>query len=92
MDVRGYAICTPRGPEPSLATEPFLNLKSGYVLRSVEQLPRQGTRTPWRLNQNYFRDIRLLKRGPVDDEMEFSRLPSGPHAQHARARVGTIAA
>src|SRR4051794_31595437 len=74
MDERGYAVCTPQGPDPSLATEPFLDLTSGYVLRSIAQFPKQGAEAPWRLHQNWFRDIRALGRGPVDDSIEFSRL------------------
>jgi monooxygenase len=73
MDAHGYAAATPRAPDPSLPTEPFIGLNSGYVLRSLDQLPKQGARRPWRLHQNYAADIRLLKHGPVDDEMDFSR-------------------
>jgi monooxygenase len=73
MDAHGYEVCTPKPPGPSLPTEPFIDFNSGYVLRSIHMLPRQGASQPWRLNQNWFRDVRLLKRGPVDDSMEFSR-------------------
>ncbi len=76
MDAHGYEIATPREPGPSLAREPFIDLKSGYVLRSLDQLPMQGTRQPWRLHQNYARDIRLFKHGPIDDEIDFSRGPA----------------
>jgi monooxygenase len=79
MDRLGYAVCTPQGPDPSVPTEPFLNLRSGYVLRSIDQLPKQGATLPWRLHQNYLRDVRLLKRGPVDDEMAFAPAPGGRH-------------
>jgi len=72
MDEHGHAVCTPRPPDPSLPTEPFIDFNSGYVLRSIDALPRQGATSPWRLHQNYFRDVRLLKRGPVDDAMEFA--------------------
>ncbi len=51
---------------------PVIDLKSGYVLRAIEELPKQGERAPWRLHQNYVKDVRLLKRGPLDDAMEFS--------------------
>jgi hypothetical protein len=78
MDRHGYASCTPQAPDPGLPTEPFIDLKSGYVLRSIEQLPKQGPSPPWRLHQNYFRDVRLLKRGPVDDSMTFARAGSRP--------------
>jgi monooxygenase len=73
MDAHGYRVAVPRDPGPSVPRESFIDLKSGYVLRSIDQLPKQGTRHPWRLHQNYAADIRLLKHGPVDDEMEFSR-------------------
>ncbi len=68
MDEHGYASCTPRGPDPSLPTEPFIDLVSGYVLRSIDQLPKQGMTTPWRLHQNYARDIVMLRHGPIEDE------------------------
>jgi monooxygenase len=72
LDAQGYAIATPQPPDASLATEPFLDFNSGYVLRSLDKLPKQGATSPWRLHQNWFRDVQLLKRGPVHDSMEFS--------------------
>jgi monooxygenase len=72
MDAHGYAIATPKPPAPSLPTEPFIDFNAGYVLRAIDALPRQGATQPWRLNQNWFRDVRLLRRGPVDDSIEFS--------------------
>jgi monooxygenase len=72
MDAHGYTVCTPTAPDPSVPTEPFIDFNSGYVLRSIGTLPRQGAASPWRLHQNYFRDVRLLKRGPLDDAMEFA--------------------
>jgi monooxygenase len=72
MDAHGYTVCTPTAPDPSVRTDPFIDFNSGYVLRSIETLPRQGATSPWCLHQNYFRDVRLLKRGPVDDAMEFA--------------------
>jgi cation diffusion facilitator CzcD-associated flavoprotein CzcO len=68
MDAHGYRTVTPRAPDPSHPTEPFLDLRSGYVLRSLDKLPKQGDRTPWRLHQNYARDILLLKRGSLEDD------------------------
>jgi monooxygenase len=72
MDEHGYVVCMPQSPDPSVPTEPFIDFNSGYVLRSIDALPRQGATSPWRLHQNYFRDVHLLKRGPVDDAMEFA--------------------
>jgi len=76
MDEHGDAIATPRAPAPSEPTRPFMDLTSGYVLRSIDQMPKQGSRRPWRLHQNYPRDLLVLRYGTVDDgEIDFS--PAG---------------
>jgi monooxygenase len=67
LDARGHDICTPLEP-PTPEREPLIDLRSGYVLRGLADLPRQGTRYPWRLHQSYLRDARLLRRAPVEDE------------------------
>ena len=72
LDAKGQRVCRPRAPDPSLPTEPFLDLQSGYVQRALPNLPRQGSRAPWRLHQNYARDVVLFKLGRLDDDtMEF---------------------
>jgi monooxygenase len=59
---------------PGGGRDPFLDLSSGYVQRSLAQLPKQGSRTPWRLHQNYLRDVALMRKGPLDDAgMTFQR-------------------
>ncbi len=68
MDEHGYAVCTPRAPSPEEPLLPFLDLQSGYVLRSIDEMPRQGARPPWRLYQNYIRDVQLMTHGPLEDE------------------------
>jgi monooxygenase len=86
MDEHGYAVCTPREPDPSVGREPILDLQSGYVMRVLDELPKQGGRIPWRLHQNYPRDIRMLRHGPVEDEgVEFTRAPVGAHRASAPA-------
>jgi cation diffusion facilitator CzcD-associated flavoprotein CzcO len=67
LEKHGYASATPVAP-PEGADQPFLDLASGYIRRSLAGLPKQGSRTPWRLHQNYLRDVRLMRRGPLDDE------------------------
>ena len=72
MRKRGRRQCTPRiGNEP-VAEEPFLTFSSGYVQRALEHMPKQGSRKPWKLNQNYALDLMALRFGSVDDSMEFS--------------------
>jgi cation diffusion facilitator CzcD-associated flavoprotein CzcO len=68
MEAHGYDACVPREPGPSVRREPFLDLQAGYVLRSIEDLPKQGSRAPWRLHQNYVRDVLLLRHGKLEDE------------------------
>jgi monooxygenase len=83
LDEQGYASATPVAP-PEGAHEPFLDLVSGYVQRSLAALPRQGSRTPWKLHQNYLRDVQLMRRGPLDDEgMTFQ--PRRPAASTGKA-------
>ena len=86
LDRHGYSYCTPRGPDPSLPTEPFIDLMSGYVMRSIEKLPRQGQTTPWRLHQNYTRDMLGLRYGRLDEEMDFT-----PAGELLRAEVPAAA-
>ena len=73
MDAHGYRICMPRNRDPSVTDEPLIDFSSGYVLRAIDRFPRQGSKAPWRLHQNYARDLVLLRYGAVeDDAMEFS--------------------
>ena len=73
MDRHGYAQCTPKR-EPGVAEEPVIDFTSGYVQRGLDQLPRQGNRKPWKLHQNYARDLLALRFGKVDDgTMQFTK-------------------
>ena len=92
MDEHRRTICTPLAPTPSLPTEPFLDLKAGYVLRSLDEFPRQATTEPWRLHQNYFRDVTLLGRGPIDDAMRFAGRPGEREPRRASGAIGAAAA
>jgi monooxygenase len=54
-----------------------MDFASGYVQRSLHLLPKQGSRAPWRLRQNYLRDVLTIRRGPVEDKaLQFSTSPS----------------
>ena len=74
MDRRGYAICTPRRSDTAIAEGPTLPLTSGYIERAKHLLPKQGKRKPWRMNQNYARDVMALRFGAIEDgALEFRR-------------------
>lgn len=68
MDKNGTPIATPTLPaDGSVGTEPMLDFTSGYVQRAIKDLPKQGDRKPWRLNQNYPKDIINLRHKTIDD-------------------------
>ncbi|MDB5712557.1 MAG: NAD(P)/FAD-dependent oxidoreductase [Sphingomonas bacterium] len=72
MKKRGLRQATPRITGAPLEATPFLDFSSGYVTRAMEKFPKQGSRKPWKLYQNYAKDLVTLKFGSVDDGMEFS--------------------
>jgi len=86
MDANGYAVCVPELSDPSVREEPLIDFSSGYVQRSIDELPRQGSREPWRLHQNSFLDSRMIRRAPIDDgELRFSA--AAPREEPAEALV-----
>jgi len=73
MDAHAYTQCVAR-PDPTVAERPLMDLSSGYVQRSIANFPRQGSRRPWRMYNNYALDILNLRRSPIEDGvLEFSR-------------------
>jgi len=67
MDRHGYKQCMPHNIDPSIEQLPALDFSSGYVQRALPMLPKQGSKRPWRLFQNYAIDIVTLRFGKVDD-------------------------
>ena len=72
MDRKGYTQARPELDWADMEVAPLLDFTSGYVVRKLEELPKQGTVTPWRLHQNYLLDIMMLRMGRVTDGMAFS--------------------
>ncbi len=73
MDERGYGQCVAECSDDSVLEEPIIDFSSGYVLRALDQLPKQGSKRPWRLYQNYPLDLRSLRHGAIeDDALRFS--------------------
>ena len=67
MDKKGWTSCTPILSDGSIATEPASDLASGYVQRALHLLPKQGDKYPWKLNQNYIKDMIALRFKSIDD-------------------------
>ena len=73
MDAHGYGTVTPVA-DAGMPTAPFTTFASGYIKRAIAQLPRQGSRPPWRISPTYSADVRLLRRSRVDNpELRFDR-------------------
>jgi monooxygenase len=66
LDEHGHRSVVPVA-EPGIGQQPFMDFSSGYVLRSLGSLPKQGDRAPWRLRQNYLHDVRTIRKDDVDD-------------------------
>jgi len=76
MDRNSFGQCTPRVNGSPIDEEPIVDFTSGYIKRALHTLPRQGSKTPWRLHQNYVKDLSMLRYGRLDDgAMEFKALP-----------------
>ena len=85
MEARGYGSCTPRRRDPAIREEPVVDFTSGYVQRALATLPKQGSRAPWKLHQNYLRDLITLRYAPLEDgTMEFLPAPRAARRRPAR--------
>jgi hypothetical protein len=74
MDKEGFTTCMPLNNDPTLETEPYMSLAAGYIQRSAHKFPQQANRAPWKLHQNYLKDIFMLRYNRLDDGvMEFSK-------------------
>ena len=73
MRAVGLRQCRAVNDDPTVAHQPLLGLRSGYILRAQDRFPKQGSRVPWRVYQSYWRDHRALRaRGITDDALRFS--------------------
>ncbi|MEL7022779.1 MAG: NAD(P)/FAD-dependent oxidoreductase [Pseudomonadota bacterium] len=67
MDSKGKTTCVPVTPGSAPETRPLLDFRAGYVLRALDELPKQGDGYPWEMSLDYMEDRRSLKNRPVLD-------------------------
>jgi monooxygenase len=67
MKRHGYQRVAPENHDPALRPIPWMDLTAGYVQRNLAVFPKQGSKRPWQLYQNYVRDLMLLRYARVDD-------------------------
>ncbi|KRD05023.1 FAD-containing monooxygenase EthA [Mycobacterium sp. Root265] len=68
MDANGFDRVEPQHPGDAIDEEPFMDFTPGYFRRAMDTLPKSGSEAPWKLKQNYFFDLRLIRHGKVDEE------------------------
>ncbi|MFZ9667806.1 MAG: flavin-containing monooxygenase [Steroidobacteraceae bacterium] len=80
LDRHGYQYAVPVR-DPSVGEMPFIDFNSGYVLRALEGLPKQGDRFPWRVHQTYLRDLGVTRYSRLTDPaLRFGRATDPTHA------------
>jgi cation diffusion facilitator CzcD-associated flavoprotein CzcO len=73
MTRKRYDVCIPREPKEGLERLPVISFSSGYVQRALPFLPKQGSRQPWIVPQNYVKDRLAMRFVPIDADLKFSR-------------------
>jgi monooxygenase len=74
MASRGYDQVVPVRDDAAVTTMPLLDFKSGYVVRSIHEFPKAGSRAPWRVVMSYPHDLLAMRFGRISDGvLRFSR-------------------
>jgi cation diffusion facilitator CzcD-associated flavoprotein CzcO len=81
MSEKGYDSCTPTyDPNADIGKDPFVDFNSSYILRYIDDLPKQGTKEPWKLKQDYYVDRKKLRYDALDDGVLLFK--SNAHSQN----------
>ena len=92
MRRRGETVAVPRLPDPAPERRPMLEFTSGYVQRAAGLLPAQGPAAPWRVHQNYAKDLFALRLSRLDDgTLDLARAGSGDGVAEAVGPAGGLA-
>ncbi|WP_303289838.1 NAD(P)/FAD-dependent oxidoreductase [Marinobacter sp. SS5-14b] len=68
MDRNNYRVAVPRDTENSLGDDTVMgSLDAGYIKRAEDRLPRQGTHGPWKAEQDYLKDVKILRFEAIED-------------------------
>jgi cation diffusion facilitator CzcD-associated flavoprotein CzcO len=71
MKARGYTSAYPHRAAGAMPEGPLFDLDSGYVVRAAHEMPKAGSRGPWKVRQNYLTDAIAHRFGRIDDAMVF---------------------
>lgn len=96
MDKAGVDYAVPEEGDTPLELEPWLDFSSGYVQRSLGKFPKQAVTKPWKLNQDYAKDLFALRFSKLDDGvLKFKTAaskPKGVPAQEITRSTNTVPA
>lgn len=67
MKKTGTKIVTPRQNESNFEEEPIIDFNSSYVVRELDHLPKQGSKRPWKVFQNYILDVLNFRYSKLKD-------------------------
>lgn len=67
MENNGQTVVTAKEHRGDVDLAPFVDMQSGYLQRALHQAPKQGSRFPWKMYQNYVLDWFSLKFGCIQD-------------------------
>ncbi|HEY7054278.1 MAG TPA: NAD(P)/FAD-dependent oxidoreductase [Mycobacterium sp.] len=73
MRSHGYTHAYPHMGEGEMTEKPTFDLQSGYVLRSLDVLPKSGTHRPWNVRHNYVLDSIDHRFDQIEESMVFGR-------------------
>lgn len=68
MKEQNFSTCVPEFDHENLKTERLLDFDANYILRAEKVLPKQGSKAPWKVYQNYVKDVFTLKYGSITDK------------------------
>ena len=73
LKANNLEVCTPKFDHEKMEQQELLDFDAGYILRAKHMLPKQGTSGPWKVHQNYIKDLFALKySGVKDKELEYA--------------------
>ncbi len=80
MRSHGLDSAVPQLNDSTVQPESWVDFSSGYFQRAMDRFPKQGSKKPWRLYQNYVRDLLTLRWSALEDGvLQFGKAP--PSAQ-----------
>ena len=89
MEASGSNLVTPvltPEMEAKLEEDDLFDFSSGYIQRGKHIMPKSATQYPWRLNQEYIFDRRIMRKGEIKDGLlTFTR--AGANAQSSEEQL-----